>query len=74
MIVVLLKGTQKKVCISLNHFNNISILISFLLKNLGPLPAYLFNLIKNNIENFDSILTENPAYEYGIYPSKIYLF
>ena len=46
----------------------------FCYKYLGRIPADLFNLIKNNIPNFDNILTQNPAYEYGIYPSKIYLF
>ena len=74
MIEVLLKGTQKKVCISLNYFIVISILISFRLKYLGPLPNYLSNLIRNNIQNFDNILTENPAYEYGISAGNIYLF
>ena len=74
MTEVLLKGTQKKVCIYLDYYIGISNLISFCLKNLDPLPAFLFNLIKNNIENFDNILTQNPAYDYGIYPGEIYIY
>ena len=32
--------------------------------------------MKNNLINFDEIMIENPAYEYGIYPgnSIFYLF